>query len=133
MAERIRAGLSVAEGRKFGLLVGGAFLAIAVVFWWRGHELPMWIVAGVGGLLVLGGLLVPGRLGPVYNAWMGLALLISKVTTPIFMGIVYFLVLGPLGLARRLFGWNAMRHKPENESYWQAKGNEETGGLTRQF
>ena len=35
---------------------------------------------------------------------MGLALLISKVTTPLFMGIVYFIVLMPIGLVRRLSG-----------------------------
>ena len=133
MAGRVRAGLSKSEGRKFGLLVGGAFLVIAALFLWRGHELPMQIAGGLGGLLVLGGVLIPGRLGPVYDAWMGLALAISKVTTPIFMGIVYYLVLAPIGLARRLFGWNAMVHAEDAESYWKGREDVRTGGLTRQF
>ena len=40
-------------------------------------------------------------LGPVERAWMGLAGIISKVTTPIFMSVVYFVVLTPVGLLRR--------------------------------
>src|SRR5258707_6130820 len=44
------------------------------------------VVLGVGGTLVIAALLVPTWLGPIERAWMGLAHLISKVTTPIFMG-----------------------------------------------
>ncbi len=133
MEGRVRAGLTPAEGRKFGLVVGAAFVVLALVFLWRGHEWPMRITAGIGGLLVLAGLIVPGRLGPVYHAWMGLALAISKVTTPIFMGIVYYLIIAPLGLVLRLFGWNAMKHEPSEGSFWQSREGEGRGGLTRQF
>ena len=47
---------------------------------------------------------MPGRLGPLYRAWMGLALLLSKVTTPILMAIIYFAVITPIGLLLRVFG-----------------------------
>jgi len=133
LAGRIRAGLSPKEGRKFGLLVGGAFLVFGALFLWRGRVLPMQIMSAIGAPLLLAGLIIPGRLGPVYNAWMGLALAISKVTTPIFMGIVYFIILAPLGLARRLFGWNSLRHKAPEGSFWQDRKGHRTGGLTRQF
>ena len=46
------------------------------------------------------GSLVPAQLGPVYRAWMALATAISKVTTPMFMGVIFFLVLTPAGLPR---------------------------------
>ena len=113
--------------------MGGAFLVLGLVFLWRGHALPMQISGGLGGLLVLGGLLIPGRLGPVYDAWMALALAISKVTTPIFLGIVYYIVMAPMGLVRRLLGWNAMRHDLEGGTYWKDKSHDTPGGLTRQF
>jgi hypothetical protein len=47
---------------------------------------------------------------------MKLAHALSKVTTPIFMGIVYFVVLTPIGFIRRSFGGNPLVHKAENES-----------------
>ena len=120
METRIPVGLTVAEGRKFGVTVGGAFLVLAALSLWRGHVIAPRVLATIGGLLLVGGLLVPGQLGPVYRGWMGLAKVISRFTTPIFMGIVYFVVLTPMALLRRLFGGNPMRHAARENSYWAA-------------
>ena len=51
---------------------------------------------------------------------MGLAHVISKVTTPIVMGVMYFLVLTPVGLLRRAFGRNPMVASQRARSYWQS-------------
>src|SRR5688572_25382601 len=99
-------------GRRFGLLVGGVFLVFGGLSWWRGHNSVPYALWALGGVLVLGGALFPGSMGPLYRAWMGLARVLSKVTTPIFMGIVYFLVLGPIGLIRRVFGKNSLVRAP---------------------
>lgn len=62
-----------------------------------------------------------------------MALVISKVTTPIFMGIVYFLVLTPTGLLMRLFGNKPIEHEPDQGSYWQSTEGRRTSDLRRQF
>ena len=110
--------MSKAEGRKFGVLVGGVFLVIAAILWWRGKQGAVPYVGTLGGALVLAGLLIPTLLGPVNRAWMGLAHLLSKVTTPIFMGVIYFLVLTPIGLVRRAAGRRSLVHQATNGSYW---------------
>ena len=134
MERRIRAGLSRSEGRRFGFVVGTAFLLIAAVSLWRGHEIPPMVLGGIGGALWLGGLLVPGHMGPVYNAWMGFAQALSKVTTPIFMSIVYLIVLTPAGLVMRLFGRRPMTAKVEDDGgFWAHKDSTATGDLSRQF
>jgi hypothetical protein len=51
---------------------------------------------------------------------MGLAHVISKVTTPIFMGIVYFVVITPMGLIRRLTGNSPITQKERSASRWEA-------------
>jgi hypothetical protein len=66
--------------------VGGAFVALAGVAWWRGRHTIAIGLGALGTTLGLLGLLVPTRLGPVNRAWMGLATLLSRVTTPLFMG-----------------------------------------------
>ena len=87
----------------------------------------------VGGLLVLAGLLVPGRLGPVYRAWMAGATAMSKVTTPIFMGVVYFLVLTPIGLVKQISTGRALR-RVGAPSYWVHRPEgARRGDLERQF
>jgi hypothetical protein len=114
----IPARLTTAEGRKFGLLVGGVFLLFGTISHWRGHTTAPIVMWSLGGALAAGGLLIPGHLGPVYRAWMGLAHGLSKVTTPIFMGVVYFLVLTPTGFLMRLLSRNPLHHPEKNGSYW---------------
>ncbi len=121
MEAGVPARLSPAEGRKFGLLVGGAFLALGAFFWWRQAQRPMMITGGLGSALVLAGLLIPGYLGPIYRGWMKFALLLSKVTTPIFMSIVYFVVIAPIGLLMRAFGRRPLPVPARGSSAWWAR------------
>lgn len=41
-------------------------------------------------------------LNPVYKAWMRFGLLLSKITTPLILGIAFYLVITPIGLFRKL-------------------------------
>jgi Saxitoxin biosynthesis operon protein SxtJ len=129
---RVPARLTPAEGRKFGFTVGLAFAVLAALAWWRGRQLPMEVFGTLAALLIVAGALIPGRLGPVYRAWMGLAHLISRVTTPIFLALVYFLAIMPVGLLMRLFGKNPLRHRPVNGSLWLPR-SDERGTMSQQF
>ncbi len=77
---------------------------------------------------------MPGRLGPVYRRWMGLAMLLSKVTTPIFMGIVYFFVVTPIGLLLRLMGRRPLARPSPTGSLWVLReSGKRQSDLLRQF
>ena len=134
METGVPARLSPAEGRRFGFVVGAAFLVLGGVSWWRGHEIVPKVLWTIGGLLVLGGLLIPGSLGPVQRAWMKLALARSRITTPIIMGLIYFILFAPIGAARRLLGRNSLV-RPKGETFWvdRAPGAERRSDLQRQF
>ena len=131
MEARVPAGLSPAEGRRFGLLVGGAFLALGVLSRWRGHDIAPTILWSLGAALVAGGLLIPGSLGPVYRGWMRLGHGLSRVTTPVVMGVIYYGLFTPIGLARRLFGRNPLV-RPRGDSFWIAR-EATRSDLDRQF
>ena len=135
MAKGIPARLTAEEGRKFGLTVGAAFLALSGLLWWRGRHSAALVFMALGSLLVLAGLLLPARLGPIYRAWMGFALLLSRVTTPVFMGIVYFLILTPTGGIMRLFGKNPIRRPLSEGSFWVRRpaGDGRRGRMEHQF
>ena len=132
LASRIPARLSVTDGRKFGLTVGTAFLVLAAIGWWRGRHVPVYIFSSVGVMLVAAGVLIPTQLGPVFRAWMGLAHGISKVTTPIVMGVIFFVVITPVGLLMRAFGRNPMRHHAVKGSLWMER-SDARGSMTNQF
>ena len=135
MAAGIPARLTAGQGRRFGLTVGGAFLVFAGIAWWRGHPTLTTVLGGLGSVLALAGLVIPTYLGPVERAWMKLAHYISKVTTPIVMGVMYLLVLTPVGLLRRTFGGNPLVHASDGRGYWKARpeGKRRSLSLKRQF
>jgi hypothetical protein len=66
---------------------------------------------------------------------MGLALAISRVTTPVFMGIVYFVAITPTGLLMRLFGRNPLVRGTGTGSYFvdRSPGAGRHSDLKRQF
>ena len=121
VATRVSARLTPGEGRRFGLTLGAAFLALAGLTLWRRYSLEARALAGLGGALVAAALLVPARLGPVHRFWMALAAAISRVTTPVFLGLVYFVVLTPTGLVRRLAGRNRLARPSLSKSFWVAR------------
>lgn len=134
LAERLPARLSAREGRRFAFPVGLAFLALAALLRWRGRETLPLFLGGLGAGLLAAGLLLPARLGPLQRAWMGLAHGISRVTTPIFLGVVYFLTIVPIGLLRRAFGHNGLVRRERGGGYWvERPADRRASDLKRQF
>ena len=85
--------------REFAFVTGGTIAALfGVVFPWlleRGWPLWPWVLlALLGGT----GLVAPQSLAGVYYWWMRFAQLLSKITTPVIMAVVYYLVVTPMGL-----------------------------------
>ena len=134
MATRISARLANRQQRRFGLTVGIAFGALGAIAWWRGHHATAPFIAGGGALLLLAGLLAPRALTPVEGAWMALARMISSVTTPVFMSVVYLLVLTPIGVLRRTFTSNPLAPaSPDGGSRWVHKAPPSRSAMSHQF
>ena len=134
MAARVPTRLTAAQGRRFGLTVGGAFAVLAALTWWRGREVLMYAFGTLGGLLALAGLILPTYLGPVERAWMALAHAISRLTTPIVMSVIYFLVLTPVGLIRRAAAGNSLIHKEAQSGFWKQRlAGSRRSSMERQF
>jgi hypothetical protein len=125
--------LTPREGRKFAFPVGAAFVILGAISAWRGHHLPPRILWALGGTLLVAGLLVPGRLGRVYDAWMAFGKAISRVTAPIMVSAIYFLVLTPLGLLIRLLGKNPLRHREKDGGFWMPASADGRSDLDTQF
>ena len=97
------------ELRQFGLLVGAVFTVIGlwpVVF--RGESLRLWAI-GIGGLLIACGGMLPQLLGPIYKGWMWVGHIMGWINTRILLGIVFYVLVTPIGLVFRLMGKDTMR------------------------
>ena len=62
-------------------------------------------------LLLLIGMVVPVSMKPLAWAWFGLSHLLGQVMSRLLLGIVYLLLVLPMGRIRRLFGKDALRLK----------------------
>ncbi|HVZ76403.1 MAG TPA: SxtJ family membrane protein [Gemmatimonadaceae bacterium] len=118
MASSARPRLTPAQGRRFAFTLAGAFAALAAVGAWRGRPRTTAVMGTLAGVCLLAGLFVPTRLGPVERAWMRLGELLSRVTTPIALAVMYLLVVTPMGLLRRTLGRSPLTRDPGAPSYW---------------
>ena len=100
------------EGRKFGLVVGGVFTLLGVALLLAGSRLTGVAFGSAGLVLVLLGAAAPARLGPLHRGWMAVARVLGLVNTTLFLGLVFFLVLTPLGFAFRLTGRDELAPPP---------------------
>jgi len=122
--------------REFGLTTGAI---VAVVFglffpwllemglvWWP------WILCGVLSLMALA---APMMLRPVYRIWMRFGLVMSKITTPIIMGAVFYLLITPTGLVMKVFSRDPLHRKlmDEESSYRVPSHKPERERIERPF
>ena len=98
--------------RQFGITTGAIVAGLFGVFFpWLlevGFVLWPWVLCG---LLALMGLVAPMSLRPVYQVWMRFGLMMSRFTTPLIMGLVFFLVITPVALIMKILGKDPMRRK----------------------
>ena len=122
--------------REFGLVTGaiiaGLFGLLLPFLFALAYPLWPWIVFAILGLWALLG---PSTLGGVYLGWMRFGLLLSKVTTPIIMGTVFFLVISPIALILKLIKWDAMMRRLDDdaETYRLESPQSENHNLDRPF
>src|SRR4051812_12393290 len=122
--------LSSREGRIFGVTLSAGFFLIALLSMHRHHRAAAAFAFSISMLCLLAALFVPTRLGPAQRAWTRLGESIGYVTTPVFLGIAYYLVLTPTAMVRRLTGH---RRRPGNSSWSQRAPLAEREKMERQF
>lgn len=106
--------------RAFGLTTGAAVVGIFGLFfpWLLELDWPVWpwVIAALFWSLAL---IHPLWLRRVYRAWMRFGLLASRVMTPLVLGIVFFVMISPVALVRRIRGNDPMQRAfdPNQKSY----------------
>lgn len=109
----------IKQRREFGFIVGGVFLLIGCWPMLFNNAHPRWWSLMFGAILVLGALLVPTALGPMYRAWMFLGHVLGWINTRLLLGIIFYGLVTPMGLIMRLMSKDPMRRRldPTAQTY----------------
>jgi hypothetical protein len=105
--------------RTFGLVFAGMFLFVACWPLSRG-EAMQWPPLGAAAMFSLAALAKPALLAGLNRLWTRFGVLLGSVASPIALGILFYCVFTPLGLAIRLSGKDPLRLRfdPGADSYW---------------
>ncbi|WP_243311990.1 SxtJ family membrane protein [Fundidesulfovibrio agrisoli] len=95
-------GASTAQARDTGM----ALVLVCLLIAWLGDKKPF-LAAGV--LLLVLNMTWPAAYKPAAKVWFGLSHLLGTVMSKLLLGAVFFLVLTPMGLLRRLLGKDPMQ------------------------
>ena len=124
---------SVNSNRSFGFIFFIVFFVIA--FWsFRGdiEEIKIFPLFFSLAFLVLG-LLNSKILTPLNKLWIKLGELLGRIIAPIVMGLIYFIVITPIGLFMRFIRKDLLKTKfSKTNSYW-IKREKNIGSMKRQF
>jgi uncharacterized membrane protein len=105
--------------RSFGLVFATLFALIAVSKLWHGNDAGYGWLAAAAAVLAAA-LTVPTALAPANRLWLKIGLLLHHVVEPLVMGVLFFLVVTPMGVALRLTGKDLLRLRRDAAAttYW---------------
>ena len=108
-----------ASDRSFGFVFAVAFLAVALFPLAHGREVRWWAVVLSLAFFAVG-LMRPALLAPLNRLWFRFGLLLGRVTNPLVMGLVFFLVITPMAVIMRMRRKDPLRLRLDREahSYW---------------
>ena len=107
--------------KEFGLIVGGVFVLLGLWWLYRGKfATAAYILSAAGSALVLSGLVFPRLLTVPRRFWMKLAEAMAFISSRLILGVVFFLVLTPIGLVKRAMGWDPLqRRSGSRDTLWE--------------
>ena len=106
--------------RKFGLIMGGMFvLIVGGIFPWITDKTtetwPIWpfIVMAIFWNLAI---ILPESLRKVNEIWIKVGNVLGWINTRIILGIMFYILIFPIGLILKIFGKDAMNRKLEADT-----------------
>ena len=108
--------IKIGSNRSFGIVFSIVFLLIAIYPLINNEELRIWSLVIAIIFLVLG-LINSKVLTPLNKLWFKFGLLLGRIISPIVMGLIFFLVVTPIGLLMRIIGKDLLNLKISVFSY----------------
>ena len=113
--------IKVSSNRSFGIVFFIVFLLIALYPLIFGAEIRLWSLI-ISFIFLILGIIKSKILTPLNKIWFKFGIFFGKIISPFIMGIIFFLVVTPIGFIMRILGKDVLNLKfNKNKSYWIAK------------
>ncbi|WP_023648936.1 SxtJ family membrane protein [Candidatus Pelagibacter ubique] len=104
--------------RSFGFVFFVVFLLIALWPTLQGENLRLWSLF-ISLIFLILGTFNSKILTPLNLIWMKLGILLGRIISPLVMGIIFFLIVTPIGLLMRALNKDLLNLKfSKTNSYW---------------
>ena len=109
------------SNRSFGIVFFIVFLFIAIYPLNYNGEIRLWSII-ISLIFLILGLLKSKILTPLNTLWFKFGIFLGKIVSPIIMGLIFFLVVTPIGILMRILGKDLLNLKYNlKKSYWIEK------------
>jgi len=113
--------VKIGSNKSFGIVFSVVFFIIAIFPILNNDNIRVWSLVISLIFLVLG-LINSKLLSPLNKIWFKFGLILSKVVSPVIMGIIFFLVITPIGILMRILKKDLLNLKYNNKNtYWIKK------------
>ena len=110
--------VKLSSNKSFGVVFFIVFLLIGLYPLLKGNDLRIWSLI-ISFIFLALGLINSRILTPLNRLWFKFGLLLGKFISPIIMGIIFFIVVTPIGIIMRLFKKDLLNLKfNKKETYW---------------
>ena len=125
--------IKISSNRSFGLVFFVVFLIVALWPLKYEEDIRLWSLV-LSIIFFILGILNSQLLTPLNKLWFKFGMFLGLIVSPIVMGIVYFLVVTPIGIFMRLLGKDLLKtSKAKNAStYWIKRINKQST-MKKQF
>ena len=110
--------IKINSNRSFGVVFFIVFLFIGIYPLSNEGEIKIWSLA-ISIIFLILGLINSKILSPLNKLWFKFGIILGKLISPLVMGIVFFLIVTPIGLFMRVIGKDVLNLKyNDKETYW---------------
>ena len=110
--------IKISSNRSFGIVFFIVFLLIAFYPLLKGDDLRIWSLI-ISFIFLILGLINSKLLTPLNRIWFKFGLLLGKFISPLIMGIIFFVVVTPIGIIMRLLKKDLLNLRyNKKETYW---------------
>ena len=110
--------VKLSSNRSFGVVFFIVFLLIGLYPLLKGNDLRIWSLL-ISFIFLALGLINSKILTPLNRLWFKFGLLLGRFISPIIMGIIFFVVVTPIGIIMRLLKKDLLNLKyNKKETYW---------------